>query len=153
MASILKVNTIQDATNSTTAMSIDSSGRVTTPVKPAFHAVRTSNQTSAGVGAFDTATLNAGSHYDTSNYRFTAPVAGLYYFTCSWVPYTTSNGEGNYFRKNGSQVGQKTYVINADQQVTNSHIFELASSDYVDVYFIANGCEYVYSHFSGYLIG
>ena len=116
-------------TNATTAISVDSSGRVTTPVKPAFHAVR------------------------TSNYRFTAPVSGLYYFTCSWVPYTTSNGEGNYFRKNGSQIGQKTYVINADQQVTNSHIFELASSDYVDVYFIANGCEYVYSHFSGYLIG
>jgi len=34
MASILKVNTIQDATNSNTAISVDSSGRVTTPTRP-----------------------------------------------------------------------------------------------------------------------
>ena len=140
-------------TNGTTAQTIDSSGRVLKSTVPAFHANRTSNQTSAGVGAFDTATLNVGSHYSTSNYRFTAPVAGLYFFTCSWLPYSTSNGEGNYFRKNGSQIGQKTYVINADQQITNSHIFQLSASDYVDVYFIANGCEHVYSHFSGYFIG
>ena len=152
MASELHVDAIKHS-GGTSALTIDSSGRVLKSTIPSFHAVRTSNQTSAGVGAFDTATLNEGSHYNTSNYRFTAPVAGLYYFTCSWVPYTTSNGEGNYFRKNGSQVGQKTYVINSDQQITNSHIFQLSASDYVDVYFIANGCEYVYSHFSGYLIG
>ena len=36
MASILKVNTIQDATNSTTAMSIDSTGRITTPQDQVF---------------------------------------------------------------------------------------------------------------------
>ena len=36
MASILKVNTIQDATNSTTAMTIDSSGRILTPARPSF---------------------------------------------------------------------------------------------------------------------
>ena len=40
MASILKVNTIQDATNSNTAISVDSSGRVTTPAKPSFRAFR-----------------------------------------------------------------------------------------------------------------
>ena len=34
MASIIKVNTIQDATNSNTAMTIDSSGRITEPQKP-----------------------------------------------------------------------------------------------------------------------
>ena len=36
MASILKVNTIQDATNSNTAISVDTAGRVTTPARPAF---------------------------------------------------------------------------------------------------------------------
>ena len=34
--STLKVGTIQDHTNSNTAISIDSSGRVTQPAKPAF---------------------------------------------------------------------------------------------------------------------
>ena len=36
--STLKVGTIQDHTNSITAISIDSSGRVTTPVIPRFEA-------------------------------------------------------------------------------------------------------------------
>ena len=47
MASILKVNTIQDATNSNTAISVDSSGRVTTPSRPAF-SVKTLNNTRFG---------------------------------------------------------------------------------------------------------
>ena len=34
MTSILKVTEIQDPTNSNTALTIDSSGRVSTPVKP-----------------------------------------------------------------------------------------------------------------------
>ena len=34
--STLKVGTIQDHTNSNTAMTIDSSGRVTEPTKPCF---------------------------------------------------------------------------------------------------------------------
>ena len=47
MASILKVNTIQDATNSNTALSIDSSGVVTTPTRPVFRVKPSSEQTLA----------------------------------------------------------------------------------------------------------
>ena len=43
--STLKVSTIQDVANSNTAISIDSSGRVTTPAKPAFFAYLTADQT------------------------------------------------------------------------------------------------------------
>ena len=52
MASILKVNTIQDATNSNTAMTIDSTGRILTPARPSFRAQPTSeitNQTSGDI--------------------------------------------------------------------------------------------------------
>ena len=52
MASILKVNTIQDATNSNTAMTIDSSGRITTSTsRPHFFCLgfsSTSDDASAG---------------------------------------------------------------------------------------------------------
>ena len=65
MASILKVNTIQDATNSNTAMSIDSSGRVTTPARPAF-SVKTINNSKFGQDHSDTT-------YDT-NYRSPLPL-------------------------------------------------------------------------------
>lgn len=85
MASILKVNTIQDATNSNTAISVDSSGRVTTPQRPAFHADSSTHETidpyfftsftTSGIGRF-----NQGGHLDLSTGIFTAPIAGVYTF-------------------------------------------------------------------------
>ena len=65
MASILKVNTIQDATNSTTAISVDTAGRVTTPARPAF-SVKTLNNTRFGQDHSDTS-------YDT-NYLSPLPL-------------------------------------------------------------------------------
>ena len=148
-------------TNGTTAQTVDSGGRVTTPARPVFCAIRATHQTSAGVGAFDVAIVNVGSHYSTSTYRFTAPVAGTYWFTCTGLPYTTSSGDFFYFRKNGTHYGDgigggaafKTYLVNADESITNSLPITLAASDYVDTYFVANGTEANYSHFSGYLLG
>ena len=77
MASILKVNTIQDATNSTTAMSIDTAGRVTTPARPSWSAYTTSHIESSQTIVFDTVVHNIGSHYNSSNGKFTAPVTGF----------------------------------------------------------------------------
>ena len=62
-------------------MRIDSSGNVTMPSQPAFHAT----STGSGFGhdsimVFNTAHVNTGSHYNTSNGKFTAPVAGVYFF-------------------------------------------------------------------------
>ena len=85
MASELGVQTIQH-TNGTDAMTIDSSGRILTPARPAFKAIRSSasNQTTADaytVYPWDTASINIGGHYNTSTYAFTTPVAGLYQFS------------------------------------------------------------------------
>ena len=84
MTSILKVTEIQDPTNSNTALTIDSAGRVSTPVKPfafvgfpgtdSYVALQTANT----IVTFSHAFVNDGNHYDTSTYKFTCPVAGLY---------------------------------------------------------------------------
>jgi hypothetical protein len=107
MASIIKVNTIQDATNSTTAMSIDSSGRVTTSARPAFSALNTSSVTISGLTAlvFDTATFNIGSHFELSTGKFTAPVTGIYLFCFKTMLYNMGTGEYFDFYPyiNGSQ--------------------------------------------------
>ena len=82
MASILKVNTIQDATNSNTALSIDSSGRVSLPnrIAGAFrHSVsQTISNTSSTVVQLNTTMFNDGLTLDTSNYKVTVPVDGIY---------------------------------------------------------------------------
>ena len=107
MASIIKVNTIQDATNSTTAMSIDSSGRVTTSARPAFSVFNTSSVTISGLTAlvFDTATFNIGSHLELSTGKFTAPVTGIYLFCFKTMLYNMGTGEYFDFYPyiNGSQ--------------------------------------------------
>ena len=78
MTSILKVTEIQDPTNSNTALTIDSSGRVSRPVIPyafvTWPITGTYVAKSAGAVDFSNATVNDGNHYDTSTYQFTCPV-------------------------------------------------------------------------------
>ncbi len=62
MASILKVNTIQDATNSNTAMTIDTSGRILTPARPSFQ--------------YDITNYSGGTNYLSSTYKFGSESSG-----------------------------------------------------------------------------
>lgn len=163
MASILKVNTIQDATNSTTAMSIDSSGRVTTSTnRPAFMARRTSGQ-SNGIVVFDTVMLNQGSHYDNSNGKFTAPIAGLYNFSFNVL--SDNDGNDTYWTSslfiNGSdycKVQNRTEDDN-DFGGSLSVIASLSANDYVQVNNAAinvygtSSATSNFTWFCGYLIG
>jgi hypothetical protein len=88
MASILKVNTIQDATNSNTAMTIDSSGRITEPQKPSV-TVNISDSSYVNVSNNDPIPFNSvqfsqgggNSAFDTSAYTFTCPLSGIYLYT------------------------------------------------------------------------
>ena len=159
MASTLKVNTIQH-TGGTTGMTIDSSGRVTSPQVPAFMARRTSNQ-STGVVIFDTAVVNQGSHYDTSTGKFIAPVAGVYSF--STVVLSNNDGTDNYFRSefhvNGTTyaVCQGYTYLDNDFGASFSTVASLSVNDYVQVVAVTapvyGSGNTNYTHFSGFLIG
>jgi len=149
-------------TNGTTAQTIDSSGRVTTSTnRPAFMARRTSSQ-SAGTVVFDTVMLNQGSHYDNSNGRFTAPIAGLYSF--STVVLSNMGGTDNYFQLslliNGTSYAKMqdySYESN-DSSGSLSVVASLSASDYVQVnfnqpYYGATSAASNFTYFSGYLLG
>ena len=86
MTSILKVSEIQDPTNSNSALSINSSGVVTNPQKPHV------NVDMGGTGAYLSHTANDvlkfdnvfdgdASLFNTSTYKFTCPVDGIYMAT------------------------------------------------------------------------
>ena len=150
-------------TNGTVAQTIDSSGRVTTSTnRPAFMARRTSGQ-SNGIVVFDTVMLNQGSHYDNSNGKFTAPIAGLYNFSFNVL--SDNDGTDGYWSSslfiNGSsycKVQNRTELDN-DFGGSLSVIASLSASDYVqvnnaaiNVYGTSSATEN-FTWFCGYLIG
>lgn len=65
------------------AMRIDSSGRITMPYQPLFHAYGSGSQSWSGTATRKIVNLsntyaNIGNHFNTSTYKFTAPIAGTY---------------------------------------------------------------------------
>lgn len=77
----LQANALVFGTTGTERMRIDSSGRVTTPAQPAFKAHASGATINNGdIMPLNTTSYNIGNCYNTSNYRFTAPVAGVYLF-------------------------------------------------------------------------
>ena len=136
MASILKVNTIQDATNSNTAMSVDTAGRVTTPARP--HALVVFNATATGGydAVADTAVIpfaaivrETGSNYDTTNYRYVCPVAGLYLVTCNLILDSAANLD-IVVRLNGSDIHR--FFEDDTRQIGFTTTVEASASQYID---------------------
>ena len=139
----------------TERMRIDSSGRVTMPYQPAFRAYGSASYDvrTAPVN-FNSVIFNIGGHYNTSTYRFTAPVAGTYWFGVYGIAQSTSGQGGLNIRVNGT-AHLRSYHLPNERTRGVTGIFYLNANDYVDIgledldtYYLAN-----YAYFAGYLIG
>lgn len=161
MASIIGVETLQH-TNGTTAATIDSSGRILQPAKPAFRASGSSNgsvsTTNGGQISFPNAGLNQGSYYNTTTNEFTCPVDGVYFFNCT-LHVSTSQTQGFFIKVNDAA---EAFAYHASQTggyegtASATLIKELSAGDVVDVESSMTGSYYggsAYSYFQGYLIG
>ena len=147
---------------------VDASGRVTKPYNPSFRAMGTTGayittspvqfNSVSGSGGH-----NIGNHYNTSNYRFTAPVAGRYLFHVHMgiINITANNGLGYpYMRINGTSIAYSYYQFPASATYVGAfitQIFQLSASDYVDVTFAGGNATYYGNatelSFQGYLLG
>lgn len=147
-------------TSGTERMRIDSSGRVTTPYQPAFQAYCTGSTyiTSGQVIPFNNTRFNTGSHFNTSTYRFTAPVAGVYCFQFQGF-ISNQNTWGNLqIRVSGSLYLYAETQAPYTQSLSPSIVVYLNAGDYVDSYWNTSAGKGFYlgsteSSFSGYLIG
>ena len=157
-------------------MKINPAGQVTKPNNPAFLAYGspTMTNTSGGHGYFHSfansdgtaQSFDNGGHYNNSNGRFTAPVAGKYMFGLSIARGEAYNG-GNqliYVSKNsdasgGAHLGSNASASQASDQIQCHFIYNLGANDFVvPLYYNGSGTFTRMSttprnYFYGYLIG
>jgi hypothetical protein len=159
------------------AMILDSRRRMRVPSQPSFQVHRAgsanfdiSNTSDGTVLPFNTVRHDTAGNYNTSTYRFTAPIAGRYLFcaTVRWdgssagtylrtmftVNGSTGNGGGG-FNYGHAINGPSGYSTNY-QSLTVSAVINLAASDYVSVVGginVGTTSFHNESQFSGYFLG
>ena len=133
VTSTAQIGTIKDAGGNATAMTIDSAGRILRPTSSlvAFdaHPVNAGNVTS-GTIPFNTASLNLGNHFNTSSYKFVAPIDGVYEFHARFLcgdaaDNNVSSGTINMVL-NGSSIISVAHW-NSDNAWDNPSIFRIMS--------------------------
>jgi len=149
---------------------IDSSGRVRMPFQPAFMAGSTSGTHTTNVGSvldFNTegnSGFDVGGNFNTTNYRFTAPIAGIYAFSSNVYVQNSGTASSFCWRKNGTQLfapgGDVLIVFSAgvnDFTIGSSILLNLAANDFIDIA-VRTGTNNVqwygpHSWIMGYLVG
>jgi len=145
------------------SMRINKYGHVLKPNQPSFNVTIGGGQINSNVGVIvftDTTTLanhNTGNHYNTSNGRFTAPVAGRYQINARMLTNSSTQAYTIYLlRVNGNHHG---YIGHNHSDFwfmeSGSWVLNLAANDYVDCYLQLHSGHggFNYASFSGFLIG
>ena len=152
---------IRIKSDGTKDVTFDNGSRVTMPSQPMFSA-STSTHGANGVIVWDLVSSNIGSHLNTSNGRFTAPVAGNYFFTTYGMSHSgTTNIRSRFLVNNavysaGEHHGGVGYQAGGQyQQAVISTILPLSVNDYVSVEWQSGyaSIHEQHSKFSGFLIG
>ena len=143
----------------------DAYGGVTKPTQPGFFARRSIGGDNRAASAQEwtvtgTGSFNTGSHFNTSNGRFTAPVAGRYLFTAQPGYKQTSNDFNFKFLVNGGQQSEPVRIIDGGDDLTSHSgftgtvIYNLNANDYVQVEVgYIHHANLTYNFFMGYLLG
>tara|TARA_X000001388_G_C2234545_1_gene124707 strand:+ start:7305 stop:8972 length:1668 start_codon:yes stop_codon:yes gene_type:complete len=155
-------------------LKISSAGHVTKPETPSFFATINGGDNTTNNGdtiPFNVVKHNNGSHFDTSTYKFVAPVSGFYYFFVQiWAKNSTTNARFHYRIEDASNsyagynITQNGFhansVNNNDRATSASVVYQMDTGDRIFVqvdntnltYYTA-GASDPHTYFCGYLIG
>ena len=174
MSSILKVSEIQDPTNSNSALTIDNSGRILTPARPAF-SCRPNGAISVSASGwkttvFSTVDFDIGSNLNAGGY-FVCPVTGIYQFNLHMrfdgvgsgyvVICLGSEISGTSTPTSHTELYYNSYVMAGSvnstyDSVVTSLTIQLDANTNVMPWHISSDTSYtvsVASNFSGFLVG
>jgi hypothetical protein len=149
------------------AMHVTPDGEVLHPEQPAFYAWKSnSTQTTTASNeriTFPSVTVNNGNHFNTSTSLFTAPVAGVYYFSFRALTGNDGTDGDARLQYNGAIANQYScYASNAitgHKQTILSGAINLNANDTVGISSWTSGrtfygsSNYGHTSFSGHLIG
>ena len=135
-------------------------GNVFNPNRPMFRATNHNGSTTTGVAkmSWNGVSYNVGNNWSSANNRFTAPVAGYYFFAWTTLQGNTSP-HSNQLRKNGlDDSGSNTPVgyPYSNYMYTNaacSTTVYLAVNDYVELWILGGVAHSHHNYITGYLLG
>jgi hypothetical protein len=143
-------------------MRIDSSGAVTLTSQPAFHATSSNAPASGAEWIFNSVVFNRANRYNATTGRFTAPVAGVYYFYVYGLPAFADNSDIRIaLRVNGVTYSGNRYILTKNfsswQTIRGLSVMQLSAGDFVSPWIDQSGAAFHtdggYNGFGGYLIG
>ena len=138
---------LNNAADTATVLKATETGTITTPKQPAC-IVTTSANTSISSGSnkypFNSVSYErhqGSSNFDTTNHKFTCPVAGIYHFDIALNIYSfTGHNMRLSLKKNGSTnyEVQRQYWEIGDQTIGGSMVLNAAANDYFEVFYNAS---------------
>ena len=136
-----------------------SASQVRMPSQPSFQATKTdAHATSSQYLVFNNVLHNIGNAYNSSNGRFTAPVAGRYLINFSTLLWNMGSASNVYLYVNQAQqqfMGTYGQFTGSYAGQGASAVVNLNANDYIQLYFQHNGTNLHsgYTVASGYLLG
>ena len=165
-----RINMLNDSVSGFNALTIDPTGAVTMPLQPAF-SVTAGGNSNIGLSTttvnFNSEIFDQNSDFNTSTYKFTAPVTGKYQFNMSFRLDELDSGAGYYRlkfitsnRTYTSLIIDPNFTSDIDYyHMSGSYLADMDSGDTAEVAIqqnsgtsqtdVTSGAD---THFSGYLV-